>query len=138
MLWRVRLDYPPRHPIRHMFSIEADAINRLIKISWSENVSADEVRECAEQLGALTADIRPGFRVLTDLTGLESMDPTGASYIAAMMDLVAAKQVGLIVRVIPDPHKDIGLHILSYFHYGSQVQIMTYQNLTDALQSLLD
>jgi hypothetical protein len=66
------------------------------------------------------------------------MDPTGASYIAAMMDLVAAKQVGLIVKVIPDPLKDIGLNILSYFHYGSQVQIMTYQNLTDALQSLLD
>ena len=112
-----------------MFSVEADDINRLIKISWSENVSADEMRECAEQLRALTADLRPGFRLLSDLTGLESMDPTGASYIAAMMDVFAAKQVGLIVRVIPDPHKDIGLSILSYFHYGSQVQIVTYQNL---------
>jgi hypothetical protein len=121
-----------------MFSVEADDINRLIKISWSENVSADEVRRCAEQLGALTADMRPGFRVLTDLTGLESMDHTGSSYIAAIMDLIAAKEVTLIVRVIPDPHKDIGLNILSYFHYGSQVQIVTYQNLTDALQSLSD
>jgi anti-anti-sigma regulatory factor len=121
-----------------MVSVEADDINRLIKINWSENVSADDVRECAEQLGALTADIRPGFRVLADLTGLESMDPTGASYIAAIMDLFAAKQVGLIVRVIPDPHKDIGLNILSYFHYGSQVQIVTHKNRTDALQNLSD
>jgi hypothetical protein len=121
-----------------MFSVEAHDINRLIKISWSENVSADEMRECAEQLRALTADMRPGFRVLSDLTGLESMDPTGASYIAAMMDLFAAKQVGFIVRVIPDPRKDIGLNILSYFHYGSQVQVVTYQNLRDALQSLSD
>ena len=69
-----------------MFSVAADDINRLIKISWSENVSADEVRECAEQLRALTAEPRVGFRLLTDLTGLESMDPTSASYIAAMMD----------------------------------------------------
>ena len=69
-----------------MFSVEADDINRLIKVSWSENVSADEMRECAEQLRALTADMRPGFRLLTDLTGLKSVDPTGASYIAAMMD----------------------------------------------------
>jgi len=38
--------------------------------------------------------------------------------------------------VIPDPHKDIGLNILSYFHYGSQAQVATYQSLTDALQSL--
>jgi hypothetical protein len=121
-----------------MFSVEADDINRLIKITWSENVSADEMRECAEQLRALTVDIGPGFRLLSDLSGLESMDPTGASYIAAIMDLFAAKQVGLIVRVIPDPHKDIGLNILSHFHYSSQVQVVTYQNLRDALQRLSD
>jgi hypothetical protein len=54
------------------------------------------------------------------------------------MDLVAAKQVGLIVRVIPDPRKDIGLNILSYFHYGPQVRIETYQSLRDALESLSD
>jgi hypothetical protein len=121
-----------------MFSVEADDINRLIKISWSENVSAEEMRECAEQLPALTADMRPGFRLLSDLTGLQSMDPSGASYIGAMMDLFAAKQVGLVVRVIPDPHRDIGLNILSYFHYDSQVQVVTYRNLSDALQSLSD
>ncbi len=121
-----------------MFSVEADDINRLIKITWSENVSAGEMRECAEQLRALTADIGPGFRLLSDLSGLKSMDPTGASYIAAIMDLFAAKQVGLIVRVIPDPHKDIGLNILSHFHYSSQVQVVTYQNLRDALQRLSD
>jgi hypothetical protein len=121
-----------------MFSVEADDINRLIKISWSEIVTVDDMRKGAEEVRALTADIRPGFRLLTDLTGLESMDPTGASYIAAIMDLFAAKQVGLIVRVIPDPRKDIGLSILSYFHYGSQVRIETYQNLEDALQSLSD
>jgi hypothetical protein len=119
-----------------MFSVEADDINRLIKISWSKKVSADEMRECAEQLRALTADMRPGFRLLSDLTGLESMDLAGTSYIAAIMDLFAAKQVGMIVRVIPDPHKDIGLNILSYFHYGSQVQVLTYRNLRDALQTL--
>jgi hypothetical protein len=119
-----------------MFSVQTDDLNRLVKISWSENVSADEMRRCAEQLCALIADVRPGFRLLSDLTGLKSMDPAGASYIAAIMDIFAAKQVGSVVRVIPDPHKDIGLNILSYFHYGSQVHVETYQNLKDALQSL--
>jgi len=119
-----------------MFCVEVDDTNRLIKINWSETVSSDEMRKCAEQLRVLTEDISPGFRLLSDLTGLDAMDATGASYIAAMMDLVAAKQVGLVVRVIPDAHKDIGLNILSYFHYGSQVQVVTYQNLSDALQRL--
>lgn len=121
-----------------MFSLEADDSNRLIKISWSDIVSVDEMRECAEELRALITDVRPGFRLLADLTGLESMDHTGASYIAATMDLVAAKQVALIVRVIPDPRKDIGLNILSYFHYGPEVRIETYQSLRDALESLSD
>jgi hypothetical protein len=119
-----------------MFSVETDDINRLIKINWSENVSLEEMREGAEQVRALSANLKHGFRLLSDLTGLQSMDPRGASYIGAIMDLFAAKEVSLIVRVIPDPHKDIGLNILTYFHYGTKVQVETYQNLSDALKSL--
>jgi hypothetical protein len=119
-----------------MFSVEADDSDRLLKINWSDIVTVDEMRECADQLRPLIADMRPGFRLLGDLTGLVSMDPAGASYIAAIMDLLAAKQVGFIVRVIPDPRKDIGLNILSYFHYGPEVRVETYEDLADALQRL--
>jgi hypothetical protein len=119
-----------------MFSVEADDSDRLLKINWSDIVTVDEMRECADQLRPLIAAMRPGFRLLGDLTGLVSMDPAGASYIAAIMDLLAAKQVGFIVRVIPDPRKDIGLNILSYFHYGPEVRLETYERLADALQRL--
>jgi hypothetical protein len=119
-----------------MFSVEADDSDRLLKINWSDIVTVDEMRECADQLRPLIAAMRPGFRLLGDLTGLVSMDPAGASYIAAIMDLLAAKQVGFIVRVIPDPRKDIGLDILSYFHYGPEVRLETYERLADALQRL--
>jgi hypothetical protein len=119
-----------------MFSVEADDSDRLLKINWSDIVTVDEMRECADQLRPLIAAMRPGFRLLGDLTGLVSMDPAGASYIAAIMDLLAAKQVGFIVRVIPDPRKDIGLNILSYFHYGPEVRVETYERLADALQRL--
>jgi hypothetical protein len=119
-----------------MFSVEADDSDRLLKINWSDIVTIDEIRECADQLRPLIAAMRPGFRLLGDLTGLVSMDPAGAPYIAAIMDLLAAKQVEFIVRVIPDPRKDIGLNILSYFHYGPEVRVETYERLADALQRL--
>lgn len=119
-----------------MFSVETDDANGLLKISWSGIVTVDEMRICADQLRSLIADMRPGFRFLGDLTGLVSMDPTGAPYIAAIMDLLAAKQVRFIVRVIPDPRKDIGLNILSYIHYGPEVRVETYERLADALQRL--
>jgi hypothetical protein len=38
--------------------------------------------------------------------------------------------------VIPDSHKDVGLNILSQFHYGPEIQIATFQTLADALQSM--
>jgi hypothetical protein len=38
--------------------------------------------------------------------------------------------------VIPDPHKDIGLNILSQFHYGPEIQIATFETMADALQSM--
>jgi hypothetical protein len=64
------------------------------------------------------------------------MDSSAATHIAEIMDAIAKKQVGLVIRVVPDPHKDIGLNILSQFHYGPEVQIVTFETLADALQSL--
>ena len=39
-------------------------------------------------------------------------------------------------RIMPDPHKDIGLNILSQFHYGPEVTITTFETLADAVQSI--
>jgi hypothetical protein len=37
---------------------------------------------------------------------------------------------------MPDPRKDIGLNILSQFHYGPNVSIATFETLADAIQSI--
>jgi hypothetical protein len=37
---------------------------------------------------------------------------------------------------VSDPHKDIGLNILSQFHYGPDVTITTFETLADAVQSI--
>ena len=54
------------------------------------------------------------------------------------MDAVAEKEVGMVVRVIPDPHKDIGLNILSKFHYGPEIKLATFESLAEALSALMD
>jgi hypothetical protein len=119
-----------------MFFVEVDPSKRLLIIHYAQRVSADEVRQCMEQARGLLTDVRPGFRVLVDLLRLESMDISCAPEIGAMMDLLAEKQVGRVVRVVPDPHKDIGLNIMSLFHYGPEVQRITCEDLTAALESL--
>ena len=83
-------------------------------------------------------EVTPGFRVLTDFRWLERMDPAAAVPLAEIMDALAAKDVAAVVRVVPDPRKDIGLNILSQFHYGSQIKLATFESLAEALSALIN
>jgi hypothetical protein len=37
---------------------------------------------------------------------------------------------------MPDPRKDIGLNILSQFHYGPDVTVTTFETVADAIRSI--
>ena len=119
-----------------MYAVELDQSKRLLVISAAQKVTADEAKMAAQHIRELSRDITPGFRVLADFRGLQSMDPAAAPHIAKIMDALAEKEVASVTRVMPDPHKDIGLNILSQFHYGPEIQIATFESLADALQSL--
>jgi hypothetical protein len=121
-----------------MFLVEVDPSKRLLIIRYAQRVSAEEVRQCRAQARGLLTAMGPGFRLLTDLSQLEAMETACAPEIAAIMDLLVERQVGTVVRVVPDPRKDIGLNILSLFHYGPEVRLMTCEKLTAALQWLSD
>jgi anti-anti-sigma regulatory factor len=119
-----------------MFLVETDRSKRLLVISVARHMSAEEAQQAAQQVRETLENFAPGFRALTDFRWLDSMDSSAATHIAEIMDAIAKKQVGLVIRVVPDPHKDIGLNILSQFHYGPEVQIVTFETLADAVQSL--
>jgi hypothetical protein len=119
-----------------MYAVEIDRSKRLLVISALQQVTADQAKLAAQQTRELLRDVAPGFRVLTDFRWLESMDPSAAPHVAKIMDTLAEKRVASVTRVMPDPHKDIGLNILSQFHYGPEIQITTFETLADAVQSL--
>ena len=74
--------------------------------------------------------------MFTDLSGLESMDSACAPEIEAMMDVFRQQGVGLVVRVVPEAKKDIGFKVMSYFHYGRAVTVLTFDSRTEALAKL--
>ena len=119
-----------------MYLVEADTTKRFVVISVAGRVSAQEARETAQRVHELLQDIAPGFVALTDFRWLESMETEAAPFVGEIMDALAAKKVSAVVRVVPDPHKDIGLNILSKFRYGSETRIHTFETLADAVQSL--
>ena len=119
-----------------MYALELDRSKRLLVISAAQRVTAEEANLAAQRIRELLQDVAPGFHVLADFRWLESMDSAAARHIAEMMDALAEKNVASVTRVMPDPHKDIGLNILSQFHYGANVKIATFETLVDALQNI--
>lgn len=119
-----------------MYFVEADATKRFVVISVAGRVATEEARETAQRVHDLLKSIEPGFVALTDFRWLESMETGAAPFIGEIMDALAEKKVSAVVRVVPDPHKDIGLNILSQFHYGPETRLLTFETLADAVQSL--
>jgi anti-anti-sigma regulatory factor len=119
-----------------MYAVELDRSKRLLVISPVQAVTAEEAKMAAQRIRELLQDVAPGFHVLADFRWLESMDSAAARHIAEMMDALAEKEVASVTRVIPDPRQDIGLNILSLFHYGPDVTITTFETLADAIQSI--
>ena len=119
-----------------MYALELDRSKRLLVISATQKVTVAEAKMVAKRIHEVLEDVAPGFRVLADFRGLESMDSAAAPHIAKMMDALSKKNVASVTRVMPDPRKDIGLNILSQFHYGPEVTITTFETLADAVQSI--
>jgi hypothetical protein len=115
-----------------MFKAQVDQEANLLTVSCTGRVGPDEAGSAVDQLPALLDKLKPGFRLLTDLSGLEAMDLACVPHMERLMDLCNERGVKTVVRVIPDPHKDIGLNILSLFHYRRRVRIVTCETLAEA------
>ena len=120
-----------------MYSVEIDQSKHLLVISAFQHVTAEQASQAAQRVRELLHDVPPGFRVLADFRWLNSMDSGAARHVAEIMDALAEKGLVSVTRVMPDPHKDIGLNILSQFHYGPTIKIATFETLADALESML-
>jgi anti-anti-sigma regulatory factor len=121
-----------------MYSVEFDRSKRLLVISAAGEVTKKEVEAVALRVREMMKEVTPGFRVLTDFRWLDRMEPAAATHLAEIMDALAETDVAAVVRVVPDPHKDIGLNILSQFHYGPNIKLTTFESLAEALSALMD
>ena len=122
-----------------MYLTEFDRVRRLVKITVSGDTTAEETKSGLERLRSLLKDVEPGFRLLADLSTVESMPTSAAPFIGQVMEYCADKGVALVVRVLPsDPSKDIGLAIMSRFHYPPDIPIVTCATMEEAMRFLWD
>jgi len=119
-----------------MVLITSNQPRRLLYMNYVQCVTPAELAGAWDELKVLLAGLPPNFRLLADLSQLETMDPECMTEMGRAMELIGQHGVGLIVRVIPDPAKDIGLNILAIFHYPHHPRTITCQSLAEALRQL--
>ncbi|MGD0615647.1 MAG: hypothetical protein ABSA69_09435 [Verrucomicrobiota bacterium] len=119
-----------------MVEVEANKAKNLLTIRFSGDVVPEETQRSTGRLKALVAELKPGFRLLTDLRGLATMDRACLPDVKSNMDLCNQKGISKVVRIIPDPEKDIGFNILSLFHYRHGIPIITCETAAEAMKAL--
>jgi hypothetical protein len=119
-----------------MFEVATDPARNLVMVTFREHVGPAELAQGRGQVAAALDAMKPGFRLLADLSGLDSMDYACAPEIEATMDLFRKKGVAVVLRVVPDPRKDIGFKVMSHFHYGRGVPVLTLESRAEALEKL--
>lgn len=119
-----------------MFLATTNKSKRLLYVSFIQQVRAEELQRGLEDVSTLLADLPSDFNLLVDLGRLESMDTACVAEIGKVMEVFDQKGVGLVVRVIPNPAKDIGLNILSLFHYRHRPRAATCETMSEAAELL--
>jgi hypothetical protein len=118
------------------FTAVSDADLNLVRTRYQGHVRGQDLKEAMPAMEALINSMKPGFTILADLGGLQEMDLDCGPYLARIMDLSRKRGVGKVIRVIPDPSKDIGVNILSIVHYRGKVAIATFENASQAEEEL--
>ena len=119
-----------------MFLATTNRHRRLLQLSYVHHVSVAELERGYEELKLLLPEFSAGYRLLVDLGRLESFDPAAVDIIGRIMELLEQNGLELVVRVIPDPSKDIGLKIIGIFHYHSKPRIVICETMAEAARIL--
>src|SRR3954463_4781512 len=119
-----------------MILVTVNKPKQILLLSFIGRVRAADLVAGYQEMAAFLSELSPGFRLVSDLCPLESLDKDCAKEIARAMELCDQKGVGLLVRVIPDGSKDIGLNILTLFHYTHRPRTVTCVNMVEAAKAL--
>jgi len=86
----------------------------------------------ATKIQATLPQFQPGFTVFADFSQVASMNLDCVRPLAAMMESLRAAHVGMLVRILPEPNRDIGINLIGLVHYRGQVKVVTVDTLAEA------
>jgi hypothetical protein len=115
-----------------MFLATTNHTRRLLHLSYIDTVTVAELERGYAEVEALLKKCPDSFDLLADLGRLESMDIACEEIVGRTMEMMEQHGLKRVVRVIPDPTKDIGLNIIGMFHYSKRIRIVTCKTIVEA------
>jgi len=115
-----------------MLTVSIDKRNNRAVIVFAGTVGFADATNLYEEVRRILPELKKGFSVVTDLSALKRMHEASRAFLEKTMDLLNANGVSKVIRIIPDPSKDVGFSIMSMFHYSSEVTIRTCTSYQEA------
>ena len=119
-----------------MLMVTSNKSKQLMSVRFIGLVRLEELQRALADITTELAGLSPGFRYLVDFSQFEGMNLDDTPAVGRIMELLGRAGVGLVVRVIPDPSKDIGMNILTVFHYPHDLKVITCQKMSEAAEAL--
>lgn len=112
--------------------VDADLNRKILRVRFCGAVRPPDTERYLAPVATLLPKLGRGFAQVTDLTELEQMDLDCVSHVTRMMDACVAAGLANVVRIVPDPQKDIGFNLLSLVHYRGRVHVVTCASRAEA------
>jgi len=119
-----------------MYLIEIDTAHNRLHLTLSGWFDEHQAKSLLDELRLRFSELEKDFHVLCDLTTLEKFDQSARPHFARVMDLCNEGGVRKVIRIISNPINNFGITVMSHFHYGNGVQVVTCGSLKEALKHL--
>lgn len=119
-----------------MYLLDIDRLKNRIHVTFAVSFDEVEAKALYHEIRDRLSELRPGFHILCDLSTLEDFKSEAKIHFRSVMDLCNEHGVDKVIRILPDPHENFGLNLMSYFHYSKQVKQITCKSLKEAQQHL--
>jgi hypothetical protein len=116
--------------------VECDVGRKILRTRFRGIVRPEHVTLGVHHLQKQLPKLGSGFVLVTDLSDLESMEIDCVAGVARMMDICFAAGLARVIRIIPDPEKDIGFNLLALVHYRRRIPTLTCKTREEAEKEL--
>ncbi|VGO15834.1 hypothetical protein PDESU_04421 [Pontiella desulfatans] len=119
-----------------MYLLEIDQTHNRTHLTLSDHFDESEAKSLLDEFQQRIGELKPDFHVLCDLTTLDEFESEARTHFRELMDYFNGNGVRKIIRITSKPLHDFGLTVMSHFHYGNDVHVITCETFKEAQKHL--